>query len=88
VIEAAALRWTFEGGICNAARQALAALRHEKDDQMEHSQYRHFLSQAREGVDVVVLPVGDRDHVGCPLDQVKLTHALNEELDQAMKDIR
>jgi hypothetical protein len=35
----------------------------------------------------VVLPDGDRDHVGCLPDQVKLTHALNKELDQSMKDI-
>jgi hypothetical protein len=62
-------------------------LLHEEDDQMEHSQYRHFSSRAHEGVDVVVGPVGDRDHVGCLSDQVKLTHALNEELDQAMKYI-
>jgi hypothetical protein len=46
VIEASALRWTFEGGMRDATREALAVLRHEGDDQMEHSQYRHFLSQA------------------------------------------
>jgi hypothetical protein len=46
VIEDAALRWTFEGGIRDAAHQALAVLHHEEDDQMEHSQYRHFLSRA------------------------------------------
>jgi hypothetical protein len=60
---------------------------HEEDDQMEHSQYRHFLSRALEGVDGVVLPTGGHDHVGYLLDQVKLTHALNKELEQAMKDI-
>jgi phage gp45-like len=69
-------------------RQALAALHHEEDDQMEHSQNRHFLSRDCEGDDVVVLPIGDRDHVGCLLDHVKLTRDLNKELDQAMKDIR
>jgi hypothetical protein len=87
VIEVAALRWTFEHGLCDAARQALAMLCHEEDDQMEHSQYRHFLSRALEGVDGVVLPTGGHDHVGYLLDQVKLTHALNKELEQAMKDI-
>jgi hypothetical protein len=70
-----------------AARQALAAQRHEEDDQMEHSQYRHFLSRAREGVDAWVVPARGRDHVGCLLDQVKLIRALNKELDHAMKDI-
>jgi hypothetical protein len=54
---------------------------------MEHSQYRHFLSQACEGVDAVVVPAEGHDHVGCLPDQVKLARALNEELDQAMKDI-
>jgi hypothetical protein len=39
VIEAAAPRWTFEGGIRDAAREALATLHHVDDDQMEHSQY-------------------------------------------------
>jgi hypothetical protein len=39
-------------------------------------QYRHFPSYAREGVKAVVMPVGDRDHIGCFADQVKLTHAL------------
>jgi hypothetical protein len=37
VIEAAAPRWTFEGRICDAAGQVLAALCHNEDDQMEHS---------------------------------------------------
>jgi hypothetical protein len=58
-----------------AAREALALLRHEAEEQMLQSQYRHFLSRAREGVQVVVMPVGDRDHIGCFADQVKLTHA-------------
>jgi hypothetical protein len=44
VIEAAALRWTFEGGIHDAACEALVTLRHDEDDQMEHSQYCYFLS--------------------------------------------
>jgi hypothetical protein len=87
VIEATTLRWTFEGGILDATHQALAALCHVGDNQMEHSQYRHFLSRACEGFDIVVLPARGRDHAGCLSDQVKLTHALNKELDQAMKDI-
>jgi hypothetical protein len=39
VIEAAAPRWTFEGGIRDAAQETLAALCHNEDDQMEYSQY-------------------------------------------------
>jgi hypothetical protein len=76
VIEATAPRWTFEGGIRDAARQALVVLRHEEDDQLEHSQYRHFSSRAREGDDAEVVPARGRDHVGCLPDQVKLTSAL------------
>jgi hypothetical protein len=44
VVEAPALRWMFEGGMRETAREALAILRHEADEQMAHSQYRHFLS--------------------------------------------
>jgi hypothetical protein len=54
---------------------------------MEHSQYRHIASQARIGADAVVVPVRGHGQVGCLSDQVKLTRALNEELDKAMKDI-
>jgi hypothetical protein len=39
VIEADAQRWTFEGVICDAACQTLAALCHKENDQLEHSQY-------------------------------------------------
>jgi septal ring factor EnvC (AmiA/AmiB activator) len=35
----------------------------------------------------VVLPIRDHNHVGCLPDQVRLTHALNEEINQAMKEI-
>jgi hypothetical protein len=42
VVEAPAPRWTFEAGMREAAREALAVLRHEADEQMAHSQYRHF----------------------------------------------
>jgi hypothetical protein len=54
---------------------------------MEKSQYRHFLSRAREGAKVVVMPVGDRDHIGCFTDQVKLTHAFVRDLDEAIKEV-
>jgi hypothetical protein len=50
VIEAAAPWWMFEGGMWDAVWEALVVLCHEEDDQMEHSQYWHFLSQAREGL--------------------------------------
>jgi hypothetical protein len=44
VVEAPAPRWTFEAGLREAAREALAVLRHEADEQIAHSQYHHFLS--------------------------------------------
>jgi hypothetical protein len=42
VVEAPAPRWTFEAGMREAAREALAILRHEADEQVAHSQYRYF----------------------------------------------
>jgi hypothetical protein len=44
VVEAPTPRWTFEAGMREAAREALVILSHEADEQMAHSQYRHFLS--------------------------------------------
>jgi hypothetical protein len=44
LVEAPAPRWTFEGGMREAAREVLAILQHEVDEQMAHSQYRHFPS--------------------------------------------
>jgi hypothetical protein len=76
VVEAPALRWTFEEGMREAAREALTILRHEADEEMAHSQYRRFPSRAEEGAEAVILPVGGHDHVGCFTDQVKLTRAL------------
>jgi hypothetical protein len=42
VVEATTTRWTFEGGMREAAREALALLQHEVEEQMEQSQYHHF----------------------------------------------
>jgi hypothetical protein len=55
---------------------------------MEQSQYRHFLSHAREGAEAVVMPAGDYDHIGCFTDQVKLTHAFVQDLDEASKEVK
>jgi hypothetical protein len=88
VVEASTPRWTFEGGMRNVVREALVILRHEEDDQMEHSEYRHFLSHTREGAEAVVLPAGDRDRIGCFVDQVKLTRALVQDLDEAIKEVK
>jgi hypothetical protein len=33
------------------------------------------------------MPVGDRDHIGCFTDQVKLTSALVRDLDEAVKEV-
>jgi hypothetical protein len=46
VVEATTPRWTFEGGMREATREALVLLRHEAEQQMEQSQYRHFPSHA------------------------------------------
>jgi hypothetical protein len=75
VVKAPTLRWTFEAGMRETAREALAVLRYEADEQMVHSQYHHFPSRS-EGAEAVVLPARDHDHMGCFTDQVKLTHAL------------
>jgi hypothetical protein len=82
VIVASTSRWTFEGGMREAAREALAVLWHEADERMAHSQYLHFPSRA----EAMVLPAGDRDRIGCFTDQVKLTHALFWDLDEAVKE--
>jgi hypothetical protein len=87
VVEATTPRWTFEGGMREAAREALALLWHEAEEQMEQSQYRHFSSCAREGVEAVVMPAEDHDHIGCFTDQVKLTRALVWDLDEAVKEV-
>jgi hypothetical protein len=44
VVETPAPRWTFKAGMREAACEALVVLRHHADQQMAHSQYRHFLS--------------------------------------------
>jgi hypothetical protein len=55
---------------------------------MEHSQYRHFSSHVRDGAEVVVMPAGDHDHIGCFTDQVKLTRALVRDLDEAVNEVK
>jgi predicted Fe-Mo cluster-binding NifX family protein len=55
---------------------------------MAHSQYRHFLSRAEEGVEAVILPAGGHDCMGCFTDQVKLTHAFVRDLDEAIKEVK
>jgi hypothetical protein len=75
VVDALAPRWTFKAGMSEVAREVLAILRHEVDEQMAISQYRHFLSGAEEGAEAVVLSTRDHDSMGCFTDQVKLTRA-------------
>jgi hypothetical protein len=55
---------------------------------MEQSQYRHFSSRDEEGAEAVVLPTGDRDHIGCFTKQVKLTRALVRDLDEVVKEVK
>jgi hypothetical protein len=76
IVEAITPRWTLEGGMGEVTREALALLQHEAEEQIEQLQYHHFPSCAREGAEAMVMPVGDRDHIGCFADQVKLTRAL------------
>jgi hypothetical protein len=75
-----------QGSMREATREYLALLRHEAEEQMEQSHYRQFPSHAREGAEAVVVPTGDRDHIGCFTDQVKLTRALVQDLDEAIKE--
>jgi hypothetical protein len=35
----------------------------------------------------MVMPAGDHDHIGCFADQVKPTHALVQDLDEAVKEV-
>jgi hypothetical protein len=88
VVEAPAPRWTFEAGMREAAREALAVLRHEADEHMAYSQYHHFPSRAEAGAGAVILPAGGHDHMGCFTDQVKLTDALVQNLDEAVKEVK
>jgi hypothetical protein len=46
MVEATTPWWTCEGGMREATREALALLRHEAEEQMQQSQYRHFPSHA------------------------------------------
>jgi hypothetical protein len=55
---------------------------------MEHSQYYHFPRHAREGAEIVVLPAEGHDCIGCFADQVKVTHALVLDLDEAVKEVK
>jgi hypothetical protein len=54
---------------------------------MEQLQYRHFRSRDRERAEAVVMPTGDGDHIECFVDQVKLTQALDQDLDEAVKEV-
>jgi hypothetical protein len=65
LVEPPASRWTFEVGMREAAHEALAVLRHEVDERMARSQYRHFPSRAEEGAEAVILSVGGHDRMGC-----------------------
>jgi hypothetical protein len=88
VVEAPAPRWTFEAGMREATREALVILRHEVGERMVHSQYRHFPSRAEEEAEAVIMPAGGHDHRGCFTVQVKLTHALVRNLDEAVKEVK
>jgi hypothetical protein len=88
VVEALAPRWTLEAGMREASREALVVLRHEAGEQMVHSQYPRFLSRAEEGAEAMILPIRGHVQKGCFTDQVKLTHALVRDLDEAVKEVK
>jgi hypothetical protein len=88
VVEAPAPRWMFKAGMREAAREALIILRHLADEKISHSQYRHFPSRAEEGAEAVILAAGGHDHMRCFTDQVKLTRALVQNLDEAIKEVK
>jgi hypothetical protein len=71
-----------------ATREALAVLRHEAGERMSHSPYRHFPSRVEEGVEAIILPTGGHDHMGCFTDHVRLTRALVQNLDEAIKEVK
>jgi hypothetical protein len=87
MVEATIPRWTFKGGMREATREALTLLSHEVEEQMGQSQYRHFPNRAQEGDEVVVMPAGYCDHIGCFTDQVKLTRAVVWDIDGAVKEV-
>jgi hypothetical protein len=78
----------FETGKREAAHEALVVLRNEADERIAHSQYCHFPSRAEEGAEAMILPAGGHDRLGCFTDQVKLTHALVRNLDEAIKEVK
>jgi hypothetical protein len=55
---------------------------------MARSQYRHIMSRGEEGAKAVILPARGHDRMGCFTYQVKLTHALVRDLDEAIKEVR
>jgi hypothetical protein len=71
-----------------ATREALAGLWHEADEQMAHSQYCYFPSRAEEGAEAMILPARGHDRMGYFTGQVKLTHALVQDLDEAVKEVK
>jgi DNA-binding transcriptional MerR regulator len=55
---------------------------------MAHSQYRHFLSRAEEGAKALILPARGHECMRCFTDQVKLTCALVQDLNEAIKEVK
>jgi hypothetical protein len=54
---------------------------------MAHLQYCHFPSRA-EVADTMILSAGGHDRMGCFTNQVKLTRALVQNLDEAIKEVK
>jgi hypothetical protein len=45
------------------------------------------MKPTREGAEAIVMPVGGHDHIGCFANQVKLTRALVQDLDEAINEV-
>jgi predicted amidophosphoribosyltransferase len=79
-----ALRASFDTGICDAARQALNALRCQEDEQVHHSQYHHFSSQVPRSFEVHVHTTVRNNPTKCLGEQVKLTQAMDQALSKVV----
>ena len=84
---ATAPRATFDAGIRDAARQALAVLRFEMDSSLRVSQFAHFPRRASGSLEVAVLPAASTDTADRLREQVCLTTALDRELTMALDEI-
>ena len=83
---ASSARATFEDGIRDAAREALARIRYEMDEELDHQQYAHFPMKAHEGSDAYVLH--PRNEATEQLkEQVNFTLHQDEEMTRVLEEL-